>query len=72
MPDATPIEAAQSGPGLGKNGEPKRDKDAGWHVKADSRGTLKSTYGLAAVAHNIQKAAKFLRLYGLPDPTRAA
>jgi len=30
---------------LGKNGEPKRDKDAGWHVKADSRGTLKSTYG---------------------------
>ena len=43
--DATPVEAAQSGPGLGVDGQPKRDKDAGWHVKANSRGTLKSTYG---------------------------
>jgi IS5 family transposase len=43
--DATPIEAAQSGPGKGADGEPKRDKDAGWHVKADSRGNMKSTYG---------------------------
>jgi len=25
-------------------------------------------YGLAAVALNIQKGAKFLRLYGLPEP----
>ncbi|HID37161.1 MAG TPA: IS5/IS1182 family transposase, partial [Ghiorsea sp.] len=25
-------------------------------------------YGLAAVAHNIQKGAKFLLLYGLPEP----
>ena len=25
-------------------------------------------YGLAAIAHNIAKGAKFLRLYGLPDP----
>jgi len=43
--DATPIEAAQTGPGKGADGEPKRDKDAGWHVKADSRGNMKSTYG---------------------------
>lgn len=43
--DATPIEAAQSGSGKGKNGQPKRDKQAGWHVKKDSRGNLKSTYG---------------------------
>jgi len=43
--DATPVEAAQSGPGKGADGEPKRDKDAGWHVKADSRGNMKSTYG---------------------------
>ncbi len=43
--DATPIEAAQSGSGKGKDGQPKRDPDAGWHVKADSRGNLKSTYG---------------------------
>ena len=43
--DATPIEAAQSGPGKGADGQPKRDKDAGWHVKADSRGNMKSTYG---------------------------
>lgn len=43
--DATPIEAAQSGPGKDVDGQPKRDPEAGWHVKADSRGTLKSTYG---------------------------
>lgn len=43
--DATPVEAAQSGPGKGVNGQPKRDPEAGWHVKADSRGNLKSTYG---------------------------
>ena len=47
--DATPIEAAQSGPGNSKSkdkeGQPKRDSDGGWHVKKDSRGNLKSTYG---------------------------
>lgn len=43
--DATPIEAAQSGSGKGSDGKPKRDPDAGWHVKKDSRGNLKSTYG---------------------------
>jgi IS5 family transposase len=43
--DATPVEAAQSGPGKGADKKPKRDPEAGWHVKADSRGTLKSTYG---------------------------
>ena len=43
--DATPIEAAQSRSGKGKDGEEKRDPDAGWHVKKDSRGHLKSTYG---------------------------
>jgi len=43
--DATPIEAAQSGSGKGKDGQPKRDPDGGWHVKKDSRGNLKSTYG---------------------------
>ena len=42
---ATPIEAAQSGSGKGKDGKPKRDPDGGWHVKKDSCGTLKSTYG---------------------------
>jgi IS5 family transposase len=43
--DATPVEAAQSSPGKGADGQPKRDKDAGWHVKADSRGDMTSTYG---------------------------
>ncbi len=43
--DATPVEAAQSGYGKDANDEPTRDKDAGWHVKADSRGNIKSTYG---------------------------
>jgi IS5 family transposase len=43
--DATPIEAAQSGPGNSKGGRPGKDPDGGWHVKADSRGNLKSTYG---------------------------
>ena len=43
--DATPIETAQSGSGKGKDGKSKRDPDGGWHVKKDSLGTLKSTYG---------------------------
>ena len=43
--DATPIEAAQSGPGNGADGKPSRDPEAGWHVKQDSRGRMKSTYG---------------------------
>jgi IS5 family transposase len=45
--DATPIEAAQSGPGKGVDGQPKRDSDAGWHVKNDSRGNKKSIYGFS-------------------------
>ena len=43
--DATPVEAAQTGPGKGTDDEPTRDPEAGWHVKADSRGNMKSTYG---------------------------
>ena len=43
--DATPIEAAQSGSGNNKEGEAKRDPDAGWHVKQNSRGKKTSTYG---------------------------
>jgi len=43
--DATPVEAAQSSSGKKKDGTPKRDGDAGWHVKANSRGKLTSTYG---------------------------
>ena len=49
--DATPIEAAQSGPGnrkskgQEKSGKATKDPEAGWHVKKDSRGHLKSTYG---------------------------
>ncbi|KAF3981847.1 MAG: IS5 family transposase, partial [Methylococcales symbiont of Hymedesmia sp. n. MRB-2018] len=45
--DATPIEAAQSGAGKGKDGKPTKDPDAGWHVKNDSRGNKKSTYGFS-------------------------
>ncbi len=45
--DATPIEASQSGPGKGKDGQPTRDPEAGWHVKNDSRGRAKSTYGFS-------------------------
>ena len=43
--DASPVEAAQSGSGKDANDEPMRDKDAGWHLKADSRDNIKSTYG---------------------------
>jgi len=47
--DATPIEAAQSGPGKskakGKEGQPTKDPEAGWHVKNNSRGIKTSTYG---------------------------
>lgn len=45
--DATPIEAAQSGSGKGKDGKPTRDPEAGWHVKNDSRGNKKSIYGFS-------------------------
>lgn len=45
--DATPIEAAQSGSGKGKDGQATRDPEAGWHVKKDSRGRAKSTYGFS-------------------------
>jgi len=45
--DATPVEAARSGPGNGADGQPKRDSEAGWHVKNDSRGRKKSTYGFS-------------------------
>jgi hypothetical protein len=27
-----------------------------------------TVYGIAAIAHNVRKGAKFLTLYGLPDP----
>jgi len=43
--DATPVEAAQSE--SGKGGQAKRDPEAGWHVKKDSRGRVKSTYGFS-------------------------
>ena len=43
--DAPPVEAAQSGSGKGKDGQPKRYKQTGWHVKKDNRGNLKSPYG---------------------------
>ena len=30
-----------------------------------------TAYGIAAITHNIHKGAKFLTLYGLPDPNYA-
>jgi IS5 family transposase len=45
--DATPVEAAQSGSGNGIDGQPTKDAEAGWHVKQDSRGKLKSIYGFS-------------------------
>ena len=30
-----------------------------------------TTYGIAAIAHNVRKGAKFLTLYGLPDQSSA-
>ena len=30
-----------------------------------------TAYGIAAIAHNVPKGAKFLTLYGLPDPNCA-
>ena len=43
--DATPVEAARSGHGHGKDGQPVRDKEAGWHVKKNARGKVTATYG---------------------------
>ena len=31
----------------------------------------RTAYGIAAIAHNIRKGAKFLTLYGLPNPNYA-
>ncbi|MDP0562777.1 MAG: transposase [Candidatus Endonucleobacter sp. (ex Gigantidas childressi)] len=45
--DATPIEAARSGSGHDKSGKPTKDPEAGWHVKNDSRGNKKSSYGFS-------------------------
>ncbi|MDP0563221.1 MAG: hypothetical protein QS721_13195 [Candidatus Endonucleobacter sp. (ex Gigantidas childressi)] len=45
--DATPIEAVRSGSGHDKSGKPTKDPEAGWHVKNDSRGNKKSTYGFS-------------------------
>jgi IS5 family transposase len=45
--DATPLEAARSGAGHGVDGKPKRDPDADWPVKQDSRGRKKSTDGFS-------------------------
>lgn len=45
--DATPIEAAQSGSGNGKEGKSTKDPEAGWHVKNDRRGHKKSIYGFS-------------------------
>jgi IS5 family transposase len=42
--DATPVEAAQSGPGNGVDGESKRDPEASWHVKKNSRRIKMSSY----------------------------
>ena len=47
--DATPVEAARSGRGKGKDGAAAvRDPEAGLHVKNDSRDRMKSTYGYSA------------------------
>ena len=43
--DANSVEAGQSGYGKDANDELTRDKDAGWHVKADSRGNISSIHG---------------------------
>ena len=40
--DATPVEAARSGRGKGKDGKRVRDTEAGLHVKRDSRGRMKA------------------------------
>jgi transposase, IS5 family len=45
--DATAIEAAQSGSGKDKNDKPTKDAEAGWHVKADSRGRNRATFGFS-------------------------
>ncbi|MDP0562260.1 MAG: transposase [Candidatus Endonucleobacter sp. (ex Gigantidas childressi)] len=45
--DATPIEAARSGSDHDKSGKPTKDPEASWHVKNDSRGNKKSTYGFS-------------------------
>jgi IS5 family transposase len=38
--DATPVEAVQSGPGKGVDGNPTKDAEAGWHVKQVTPGNV--------------------------------
>ncbi|MDP0562735.1 MAG: transposase [Candidatus Endonucleobacter sp. (ex Gigantidas childressi)] len=45
--DSAPIEAARSGSGHDKSGKLTKGPEAGWHVKNDSRGNKKSTYGFS-------------------------
>ena len=61
--DATPVEAAQSGAGKGKDGHATRDPKARWHVKNDSRGRAKSTYGFSV--HTGVDEDGCIRHYGL-------
>jgi len=46
--DASVIEAKQSRPNKGKDGNPTQDPEAAWNVKAGSDGKRKSTYGYKA------------------------
>ena len=46
--DASVLEAKQSRPNKGKNGESTQDPEADWNVKAGSDGKRKSTYGYKA------------------------
>lgn len=46
--DASVIEAKQSRPNTGKDGNSTQDEDASWNVKAGSDGKRKSTYGFKA------------------------
>jgi IS5 family transposase len=68
--DATPVEAAQSGPGKGADERPTRDPEAGWHVKADSRGNMKSTYGYSGpLSRSISPSQFWKRRYRMPPPS---
>tara|TARA_B100000768_G_scaffold70368_1_gene67537 strand:- start:3300 stop:3518 length:219 start_codon:yes stop_codon:yes gene_type:complete len=44
-----------------------------WHYRNTVYGTGQNmtAYGIAAIAHNLHKGAKFLTLYGLPEPNYA-
>jgi IS5 family transposase len=59
--DATPVEAAQSGHGKDANDESTRDPEAGWYLKADSRGNTNPSMGIRSTLASMRMVSYIVR-----------